>query len=384
MIRSLLILLTFVLLGGCAHREPPVVRPALPQRPVAVWIDSDWMRSELADPAKAEATLRGLADAGVTIIGIETLDWNGAPTAAVADPIRDLAQRLGLRTAAIVPCFTPTPTDGRELLVHSAQWRSDRWEVTPLAPPRLSPVTDEARERLVAHVAALRDPLVILSGFGFEDMAADVGPAAQRSFESWSARAARDWPAEVLGAPPPRLPWGPEGRGPLWDSWTLWRADLLSRLLLRVRGALPPTANLLVVVDAPYQVHQRQGVNWAPPTSAMLADYPWLPPQYLSTSVTHLVDGLVLAYWRPDLVKREEAMAQDYAWWASIEGSASAAAGFMPESVRSWALIVADERGDWARAISAGRRTGGGLLIVGLRGKLVGGADWERLRASLR
>jgi hypothetical protein len=377
-------LLSLLFLSSCARQAPPTVRPALPSRPVVVWIDAAWMHGELASPPRAELVLRSLADAGVTTVAFESLDWDGQPTSPQVTPLREQARKLGLATAAVVPCFTPKPDDPPSLLSHVATWDRGAWQVAPLTPPRLSPAVVENQERLLAHLATLPDPLVILSGFGFEDMAADVGPAARHSFESWSASSSRDWPSEVLASPPPRMPWGPEGRGPQWNSWTLWRADLLSKLMLRIRGALPATTNLIVMADAPFQVHQRQGLNWAWPGSSTTAEHPWLVPQYGATSVTHLIDGLALTYWEPGLVKREEAMVQGYAWWASMEGSGSAAAQLLPSTVRPWSTVLVRPDGDWTRSITAARGLGGGVLIAGLGGKLVSGADWARLGGALR
>lgn len=381
--RLLVCALLLCCLTACARREPAVVRATFPDRPVTVWIDSAWMRGELAEATQAALVMQELRDAGVTSVGFEAIDWQGASTESIRAPLRSIAESAGLEVAAILPCFTPRADDPPEALSQYARWTGDAWSVEAMVPSRLSPVHPIGQQRLLDQLAGLTESTVILAGFGFEDSTADVGPAARLEFERWSAFANRSWPDDVLGVAPTRLPWGPEGRGPRWEAWTTWRADVLSKLLFRVRTSMPGNARLVLLVDAPFQVHQRMGVNWAAPTPQMLADHPWLPREYAATSVSHLLDAVALGFWAPELVRRTDAIESDHAWWASIEGSASASTRLVVPGTRLWTAVPVDGDG-WDKRIAAARSPGGGVLIIGLAGKIRGARDWARLAEALR
>lgn len=381
------ILLSVLMLGlltGCGARSRTGNRaPSLPLRPIMVWISSDFAASIQTEGMPALAGR--LRQAGVTHLALEVVDRNGSSSADRFGPVREAASKAGLATAAVLPAFVPRLPEDQLLLSQAGVWAEGTWQVRPLEPPRLSPVHEESIARLAEQLAGIGDPIVVLGGFGFESSEADISLEARRAYESWAAQSVRDWPAEVLGSGMPTLPWGPTDRGPLWNSWTYWRADLMRRHLIRLRSITAAKGQALaVLVDAPYSVHQRLGLNWAAGTVTAAEDYPWLPPAYTGTAAGHLADAIILGYWEPTLIRREQALERGYAWWASVEGSTVSAGRIIPDGVARWGAVVVDDGANWPLAVRSASRLNSGLLLIPTDGFLMDPASIELLGLALR
>lgn len=397
-------MIMLALLAACASRQrvgSAISRDMdFPLRPVILWVDWAGCAGILSHAEAADAFCRNARAAGVTHLALEARTGDGTWAIGRASPfmgqelnLRAAAKRNGLRLAAVLPMFLADGDSTALQMQQSAQWSGDRYNLqagSSELPRLVSPADAAIRSREVTAVGRLAgDPsleVVILSGFGFQDSLSDLGPAGHSGYEAWSGFVVKHWPEGVTGSAPPTLPFGPEGRGPYWASWSQWRAGLLCDLLLQIRGAVvahggtnPP--RLAVVADAPYPAHQRQGFNWAAPTMQPIADYPWLQPEYASTGGGHLLDAMVLGFWVPDVVTTGDAAAAEYAWWASVDGASGAAQRYLPPNTKRWGAVAPDGQYRWGRAARRIVEANDGLLVISA-GKMVRDANQWRVLAE--
>jgi hypothetical protein len=403
-VARLIFLVAVGLWVGCASpRVDGVLRNrVLPPFVVVLWVD--WaVAGSLADPATALDFCQNAKGSGVTHLALEARTADGREALGpdgvhetVEASLRSAAAQVGLPLAVVLPCFLPDPTSPPSDEPLKARWNGEGWDIQPLLPdslpPKASPASEKARShdlRLFTRLA--EDPafeLVLLSGFGFEDSHADVSPTARSAFEQWRGGAVRDWPGEVLGNPPPITAFGREDRGPLWDAWVAWRARVLRDQLVRMRSEIgdqqaPP--RLIAVVDAPYPAHQRQGLNWASPGTPAEVEHGWLAPDYgRRTAAGHLLDGVALLFWEPDLLNAPTAEAQGFAWWASLEGaSALARRARRPDQSAPWFAVPMRPDSGWELGVRGARLMAGGVVLVGSSAFLAESGGWEKLRQAL-
>ncbi len=398
--RWLLAAVTVACLTGCRTVAPlgpePAARPpSLVDTPAVLWINEETLGPQTNDPAMRQALYRAARVAGITHLAVEVQDGDGRTMVAPRLEKYADAREAGVFLAAVVSPWLAPPDAPGEHLRQSAIWTEDGYEVAPPTTDGVrwySPASDEARRRALALIReVLRDPgvdMLVLANAGFGDLASDAGAGARRDFAAWSGRSVRSWPADVFGTAPRLHPVGGEGAGPLWPAWTAWRAALLRTWLMRVREATllahpsgaPP--GLVLLVDAPYTFHQREGFNWALPQADLAADFPWLPRDYGITASGHLVDAVALGFWEPRFTTAAEAEEAGYAWWASVEGSLAAARRVRP-SGSIWAAVDLGAEG-WDRAMERSLEDVGGVLLVNAS-SLVGDQDgWVRLAELVR
>lgn len=318
------------------------------------------------------------------------------PHATAHTLLHSAAREAGLSLAGVLPAFMgaePPPMEERPL---RARWTQEGgWSLVHLGEgleARTSPASATARAHELETLRRLRDDpsleFILLSGFGYEDALADLGPAGRLAFERWRGGAVRDWPGGILGERPPATPHGVEGRGPLWDSWVTWRGELLRDLLVRMRAELaidPTPPRLLALVDAPYPAHQRLGLNWASPGTPAETEHAWLPRPYgRQTASGHLLDAVVLAHWHPRLLGIEEAGEEGFAWWASLEGSAALAHRYRGrQSLGPWFAFIAEEGNGWQGAVRLTPALGGGLVLLSSARFLENPGLWDDLTNAL-
>lgn len=349
---------------------------------VTLWVE--W-RGEgeraAADAAYAQAIVARAQATGATALGLETRSRDGGDVVTRWQPLVRAARAANLKVVAIHPAFIADSDTPPERLAWSARWAGEGWAVEPPSPGEaraLSPALEENRAEELSRLNALMrngdwDALVLVN-LGFPGLLADVSPAARAEWQSWSAFNARRWPEEVLGDQPSGMAWGPEQRGPYWQSWTLWRAMVLRDFMVRLqesRLADPRRRPVLVLVDAPYAAHQRQGLNWVATNSRALQDHPWLGAGYTSTAAGHLVDGVVLGFWENGVLTAGDAERHGLAWWGSVEGATTAARSYLPTATATWGAVIA-EGSDWRETAERAREMNGGVLLISA-GRLASG-----------
>jgi hypothetical protein len=402
----LLLLLLLASLGGCARgqRGPSVEGDgALTGKPVILWIDWEGSARAFASPGEAGTFCQLARAAGVTHLALEARDADGARAlgpkgtrSAAEANLRAAAKGNGLRLAAVLPMFLASPDAPAESLSCRAVYTGDRYEArtgVPGFPRRLSPAIAANREGEVEAVRRLAGDgsfdVILLSGCGFEDSLADLGAAARKQYESWSGYVLRRWPEEVIGERPGPLPFGPQGHGPYWDNWMLWRASVLRDLVIRLREAAasrpsgtPP--QLALLVDAPYPAHQREGLNWAGPSADPITDFPWLPSEYAQGGAGHLVDAVALGFWAPGILSTEDAQRADMAWWASVDGASSAARRYVPAGTKRWGAVVVSRTSEWTPTMSRAAQLNDGVVVIGAGTLVAEPKLWESLAAAIK
>lgn len=374
------LLLSFI--AGCAmFGDKPADERVVPfaGEPAILWVDWAGTRDRLAREGMAREFCRAVKAARFSHLGLEARGPAGLDIWADQETLRQCAAEEGLRLAAILPLFLANEQLPVEKLSHAAVWDGERYNVVPLAPrgavPGLrTPALEENRERELQWIRGIvEEPgidILILSGLGFGDSLADVGPAARDAFASWSGVSIRHWPAEVIGGGPGPLPYGSKGRGSLWAAWTSWRADVLQRFLVDVRTTLYESAGdsppkLAALVDAPYPMHQREGFNWAGPQANVSGDFGWLPRQYnAQTGAGHLVDAVILGFWEPGLATAGDAEREGYAWWASVRGAMALGQRYAAPGCRIWGAILIEDGAEWDRSALAIKEYGEGLVVL--------------------
>ncbi len=397
-------------LGGRADSAPEARHhgfEVLRGKPAVLWIDWARCAEPLRDPDQALAFALSARDMGITHLGLETRDHSGVPVlggehryAESATALREAAAATGLRLALVHPLFLANAAaEDPAGLVHYAEWEEEGPAVRLFRPgsddspgTRLSPALQDNRARELEVLGAvlgtdLDFDVLILSEAGFPALESGVEPAARRAFELWSGLSFRRWPAEVLGDAPPPNPYMAEARGELWHAWLAWRATVWKDFL----GALRRTAEehhgpdgvppITLLVDAPYPMHLRQGVNWASPARPVTEDFGWLPRGYETTGTGHLLDGVILGLWEPGLLTREQAEDAGFAWWASLEGSAALAERYRRGESAVWSAVPVGP-GGWARTAGAALEETEGLLLIGAGDLLENPEYWEELGSS--
>lgn len=377
MMRCAAAIMLMLLCCACAGRKVSgTVAEKSPRKPVVVWLDESFQRNAASTLPQWMADARA---AGVTHVAFEARDASGA----FIDPVgkkaaRAAASAAGLRIAAVLPLFIADANTGEELLSQRAVWNGTAYELRAgdgSTPRRTSPAIAANRQREAATVRTLageeRLDYIIVSGCGFEDTLADLSPAARRAYESWAGISTLNWPYEIIGANPGSAPIGPAGRGPLWSTWMLWRATTMRDFLFSLReaatSARPGAApQLVVLVDAPYPAHQREGLNWAAAQSPAISDFPWLAPNYSATAAGHLADVVALGFWSTALTA-EDAQRTGNAWWSSVEGASAAARKYLPSGTKRWGAIVVDSEDDWEAAASRAYQLNDGLILIGAK-----------------
>ncbi len=368
---------------GCASLGKPAAGSQVRDRgfrarPVILWVDAAGCPRALASAEASLALAVAARQTGVTHLAIEARDARGRDSLDMYRHVRLAAEQTGLRLAVVLPLFVAGSDAPREAQSEAARWTGEGWAIDPMdgkggAPAMLSPAVPANRAREIEAIARIAaDPkvdILLITELGFRDPQADVSPAARRAFESWTGTTMRSWPEAVMGTAAPSFPYGPQGRGPLWNSWVWWRAALLRDFLAEIKGALvtsatqpPPT--LAIVVDAPYPAHQRAGLNWAAAGTSATADNPWLPMDYDATAAGHLADAVVLGFWEPGLATVADAEARGFAWWASVEGGGAAARRYRSEGTGLWAALDQDGTMSEDPALLVAARSLDGVLIL--------------------
>ncbi|MCC6548110.1 hypothetical protein IT570_13170 [Candidatus Sumerlaeota bacterium] len=342
------------------------------QKPVVFWLDEAYQQGNAATLSQWMASARAV---GATHVAFEARDASGTfidprqKSAALA-----AASAAGLRLAAVLPLFIAQPDAAPEALSQRAFWNGSAYELRAgagTAPLRLSPAIVANRQREADAVRNLASDgkldFIILSGCGFEDSLADLSPAARRAYESWAGISTLRWPLEVIGETPGFAPIGPMGRGHLWSNWMLWRATMLRDFLFSLHEAMSgSSAKLVVLVDAPYPAHQREGLNWAGAQSPAISDFPWLTSVYASSASGHLVDVVALGFWRTAL-SAEDAQRSGDAWWASVDGASAAARKYIPRQTKRWGAVLVDPNGEWRAAATRALQLNDGLILIGAK-----------------
>ncbi|MEO8376973.1 MAG: hypothetical protein ABI579_04820 [Candidatus Sumerlaeota bacterium] len=380
MIRFVMLLCVVMLAAACGAKKPTALSndttPAPPRKPVIVWLDESFQRQQGASLAQWMADAHA---AGVTHVAFEARDASGV----FIDPQKKSAARAaasaaGLRIAAVLPLFVAEQNTPDSLLSQRAVWNGNAFESNTgdgKTPRRLSPVVTANRQREADAVRVLasddRADYIIVSGCGFEDTLADLSPAAREAYESWAGISTLRWPLEIIGENPGYAPIGPAGRGPLWSNWMLWRATNMRDFLFSLREAVNVApggahAQLVVLVDAPYPAHQREGLNWAGAQSTAISDFAWLGSAYKGTAAGHLVDVVALGFWKTALTA-EDAQRDGDAWWSSIEGASAAARKYLPPETKRWGAIVMGQNENWRAAASRAYQLNDGLILIGAK-----------------
>jgi hypothetical protein len=316
--------------------------------------------------------------AGITHLAIEARSENGEAVFSNQQDLIGSAQSSRLGVMAVLPLFVAGSDDPAAWNCEEARWSGAQYEVGPLYrregfPRILSPACPQVVERELEAIERLASETsvqsIILSGLGFGSVLADTGPCGRRGFEGWLGTTLRQWPEAVTGDDASDFPYSPEGRGPLWEAWVAWRAMEMKNFLLSARTAVATAApesppGLVGLADGPYQVHQRQGWNWAVPEAEIEQGHPWLPGGYARTSSGHLVQAVALGFWEPGLLDEKEAEAAGYAWWASVEGIMLTARAALPDDSSMWGAVEVSADGDWATAVERIRQRGGGVILL--------------------
>lgn len=366
--------------------------------PVILWLDAASCSPVLSNPKNANDFFRNAAHVGVTHVALETRDHQGND---ILDDQKDLmasAKKHNLGIVALVPLFvTPADTDP-EKLAHVAHWTGETYEIQPLHqdstfPKMLSPADKSVREQetqYILKVASLPEvECIILLNCGFGDLLSDLGPLARENFQNWSGFTCKNWPQDVIGNAPPSTPYAQGGRGPFWSNWILWRSIILRDFLLKLRGDLenspiPPPPYLSVLVDAPYAVYQRQGLNWCKSGSPVETDMPWLPEGTDTSGCTHLIDSLALGFWEQDISSPEYAQLAGYAWWASLSGAITSARRYTENDVALWGTFeVKPDSLSWGSSAMEVRRLTNALLIFPASAFISQPKNWELLQLVL-
>jgi hypothetical protein len=308
--------------------------------------------------------------------------------------VKRAAAAAGIKLAAAVPLFLAPPDADTVRLEYRARWNGEAYELTRElaagdAPSRYSIFDDAAQQQQLFLIdAVLQDPafsLIIISGLGFTDSLSDLGPTGRREFEGLVGVDLRSWPESIIGEKPTDTPFGPYGRGALWNAWTTWRAMVLHKFLLRIRErmALSPNSPMLAVLaDSPYPAHQRQGLNWASAGSPALAENPWLPADYEMTAAGHLLDVLVLGFWQPGLLTSEQTEREGYAWWSSVEGATAAARRYRAPGSEQWAAVPVSPETPWATTARLAGELNDGLMLFSASNFLGDPEAWQLLSLS--
>lgn len=398
------------LITSCGLLQRPSPAPAarhpgfelLHAGPAVLWVD--WARcgEPLRDEEQALAFALATREMGITHLGLETRGHDGESVLGSGHPhhqsllaVREAARAADLRLALIHPLFlAPGDTDSARLL-HDTEWQDGGPAARLFRPAgedtpgvRLSPALPANRELEMQALAEVLqadldfDFLILVEG-GFPSVESDVGPAARHAFELWSGLSFRQWPAEVLGTSPPPNPYMAEERGELWNAWLAWRAGLWREIISSLRrtvedgpGPAPPIA---LLVDAPYPMHLRQGINWASPARPVTEDFGWLPHGYETTGTGHLLDSVVLGFWEVGMQTREEASEAGFAWWVSMEGAVALAERYRRGGSAIWAAIPAGGEGNWADAARSALEETDGLVLISAGDFLETPALWEEL-----
>lgn len=403
----MLLALLLLLAGGCGRLSPSPGTPArkrvLPPFPVVLWVDWQGTAPHLEDGDSARRLCLDARNAGVTHLALEARtasgQWALLPEGEFASRhaiLKAAARDTGLSLAAVLPSFMAAGEAEPAGAPLRALWEEEGWKLVPFGEgfeSRTSPASATARARELQALRALRDDpaleFIILAGFGYEDALADFSPEARQGFERWRGGSVRDWPRSVLGDHPPSAPFGREGRGVHWDSWVTWRGELLRDLLVRMRAELstdPTPPRLLALVDAPYPVHQRLGLNWASPGTPAEREHAWLPSAYgRQTASGHLLDAVILAHWHPGLLGTGQTEEQGFAWWASVEGSMALAHRYRGrEHPAPWLAVVLEENNGWEETVGRAPTLGGGLLLISASRFLENPGLWSTLAETLR
>ena len=387
------------LLQGCAYFAGPGSdsRPSPGSRPVVLWVDWAGTGERLRDPSLRNRFCQAARASGVTHLAIEARSQDGQEVFSNQQGLIAAAKSERLGVMAALPLFIASPDDPAEWTSREARWNGSQYELAPLYrregfPRLLSPACPEVVERELKAIEELASEpdvqTIILSGLGFGSVLADAGPCGRRAFEGWLGTTLKQWPGALTGASPPDFPYSPEGRGPLWDAWIAWRALVMKDFLLSARTAIAMAApesppGLAGLADGPYQVHQRQGWNWAVPEAEIEQDHPWLPAEYSRTSSGHLVRAVALGFWEPGLLDQKKAESAGYAWWASVEGTMLTAKAALPDDSSMWGAVEISEDANWPAAIERIRRRGGGVIVLAASDLLDRPEGFQELRLAL-
>ncbi|CAN5480298.1 hypothetical protein BH09SUM1_BH09SUM1_28830 [soil metagenome] len=386
--------------SAAVKKGAPLVAPQSPapvQQPIVVWIDRATTLAGFTNAVNARDFVRSAKAAGVTHLAVEEPVWNATASPSQtqgAEWLQKGMQAEGIRQASVVPLFSTADVQDTSTLSHHAAWNGKKYIVAPQTPERFSPADRPTQLRELDRLKKIAsDPtvdVIVLAGLGFEDTNADVGPVARAAFESAVNSRVRRWPSDVLGggttAP---AAFGPDGRGPVWNAWMQWRADVLRRFLLQCGSAIASArsgepAEMIVLVDAPYPAHQRQGLNWSAPLNmTCMTDNAWLPPEYANTASGHLPDAVALGFWRPDLLRQRDAELAGVGWWGSVEGASVAGRRYLDTKTKLWGAVPVAADNGWAAAARADVKFNDGLLLISGREFVASPKNWELLRAAL-
>jgi hypothetical protein len=343
-----------------------------------LWVDAHYAASSVPSDAAAQALVERARSIGISHLCLEAVAADGArllrnegPAGRAYTRLRAAAISGGLSIVAVLPGLVPGNRYEVESLQHAARWDGSQWLIEPGS--KLSPAGAEAYSSTLARLRELiEEPgveAILLVDVGFETLNSGLGPGERRRFEAWVGTTFKNWPAEVLGSSPPPSAIGRTGRGPYWDLWQHWRATLVLDFMLQARAQVDAgasgTRRLLALVDAPYAAHQRQGLNWAIPASPALADNRWLPERYERTGAGHLLDGIALGFWQPDLVTAGEAEKAGFYWWSSMEGAVAAARRYRRTGSPIYAALTVDAAEAPQRAIKQAALTLDGMILIG-------------------
>ncbi|MBX3727990.1 MAG: family 10 glycosylhydrolase [Candidatus Sumerlaeia bacterium] len=303
------------------------------------------------------------------------LEWKGVPH---VDPDYDLlavaideGRRRGLKVLASLNIFAEGHIGSDEAGVarhgnllddpRMADWVSIDYVVPQGATaPAFVPATQGVRghamfvsaanrEAVAYQMALLREVAaypgldgICLDRCRWSGATADFSPAARAGFEAWLGHPVANWPEDILrwvredatddqpiGDEAERTARGVEARfamerGPLWQRWIVWRAQVIHDLIIEARNVILGTNPDLVFANytgAWYASYYGEGLNWASPRYNPADDYDWALPEYQQTAFAHLLDHLYHGWYYTD-VTEEQARANNRPAWASMEGTA--------------------------------------------------------------
>ncbi len=387
----IVILLAF-LTSSCQHSSTlsPTRQLHKTTKPICIVIDWPGYESLRSDPESLESFLKNSRKLNITHLLLEAKSSDGVWRLDQYTQLREVGEKMGIHMGATYPMFIPNSDKETEfpLQAHGA-WKENGYTVRPgaeMKSKRLSVSSPMAFEQTKVEIEKILDDpsieLVLLTGFGYTASTSDISPSAKTDFESWYGGALKDWPEAVLGAKPPAYPTDVSNRGPYWPFWVRWRAENTLNHAVAIRAqavthAVQPAPILGVLVDAPYVMHQREGLNWASARKPLGSNFPWLDPGYSSTAAGHLFDAIALGYWRPDIVSAEEAKESSFAWWGSIEGSSLMAQQVKTEQSSTWGVIPVQDDYPWERGLVAASRLNDGLVLLNLS-SMLSSESWDQ------
>jgi uncharacterized lipoprotein YddW (UPF0748 family) len=177
---------------------------------------------------------------------------------------------------------------------------------------------------------------IVLDRVRFDGRNGDFSPWARQAFEQYVGHRVEHWPEDIMtrgGYDPDAAGEDRHGHitaGPLWDQWTLFRAQTIHDFMVEAREHVKdanPDCEFCDYVGAWYPDYWKYGVNWASPQ--FFPQWPGFPEGWERTGYADLMDMLFVGDYfyavTPDeavQAHRPDGRTDD---WLSVGGSAQLA-----------------------------------------------------------